>query len=133
MWSSATRIAPDRAAVIADRNRPLKHVQRAQTILFSADRLPVLRVARRAGVSRLAEHNHDPKPFMWTKPTDAMPSSTDCLYLPREPAHQLGPFHRLTSLKGRVIRAILLWGETRCTALGPAEAPLRIRCVVSGS
>src|SRR5438477_11368057 len=42
------------AAIIDDRNRPLKHVQRAQIILFSADRLPVLQVARRADTSRPA-------------------------------------------------------------------------------
>src|ERR1700704_4521779 len=42
------------AAIIDDRNRPLKHVQRAQIVLFSADRLPVLQVARRAAVSRPA-------------------------------------------------------------------------------
>jgi len=42
------------AAIIDDRNRPLKHIQRAQIILFSADRLPVLQVAHRAGVSRPA-------------------------------------------------------------------------------
>ena len=42
------------AAIIDDRNRPLKHVQRAQIVLFSAYRLPVLQVARRAGVSRPA-------------------------------------------------------------------------------
>src|ERR1051326_4138821 len=41
-------------AIIDDRNRPLKHIQRAQIVLFSADRLPVLQVARRAGVSRPA-------------------------------------------------------------------------------
>jgi transposase len=49
--------AEDRArlvAIIDDRNRPLKHIQRAQIILFSADRLPVLQVAHRAGVSRPA-------------------------------------------------------------------------------
>ncbi len=40
------------AAIIGDRNRPLKHVQRANIILLSAERLPVLEVARRAGVSR---------------------------------------------------------------------------------
>jgi transposase len=39
-------------AVIGDRNRPLKHSQRARIILLSADRLPVQEVARRAGVSR---------------------------------------------------------------------------------
>jgi len=42
------------AAIIDDRNRPLKHVQRAQIVLFSADRLPVFQVARRAAVSRPA-------------------------------------------------------------------------------
>ncbi len=49
--------AEDRArltAILADRNRPLKHAQRANIILFSAERLPVLEVARRAGVSRPA-------------------------------------------------------------------------------
>src|SRR3981189_2140951 len=47
--------APARlAAIIDDRTRPLKHVQRAQIVLFSADRLPVLQVARRAAVSRPA-------------------------------------------------------------------------------
>src|SRR5271165_5103728 len=35
-------------AVVADRNRPLKHVQRARIVLCSADRLPVQEVARRA-------------------------------------------------------------------------------------
>src|ERR671926_1487798 len=42
------------AAIIADRNRPQKHVQRARIILHSDERLPVLEVARRAGVSRPA-------------------------------------------------------------------------------
>jgi len=42
------------AAIIGDRSRPLKHVQRARIVLFSADQLPVLEVARRAGVSRPA-------------------------------------------------------------------------------
>jgi transposase len=42
------------AAIIDDRNRPLKHIQRAQIVLFSAERLPVLQVAHRAGVSRPA-------------------------------------------------------------------------------
>ena len=41
-------------AIVSDRNRPIKHVQRARIILFSAERLPVLEVARRAGVSRPA-------------------------------------------------------------------------------
>jgi hypothetical protein len=42
------------AAIIGDRSRPLKHAQRARIVLFSAERLPVLEVARRAGVSRPA-------------------------------------------------------------------------------
>ncbi len=41
-------------AIAADRSRPLKHIQRANIVLHSADRLPVLEVARRAGVSRPA-------------------------------------------------------------------------------
>jgi len=40
------------AAIFGDRNRPHKHVQRANIVLVSADRLPALEVARRAGVSR---------------------------------------------------------------------------------
>lgn len=38
----------------SERNRPLKHVQRCRIVLLSADRLPVLEVARQAGVSRPA-------------------------------------------------------------------------------
>jgi hypothetical protein len=41
-------------AIVADRNRPLKHVQRARIVLCSADRLSVQEVARRASVSRPA-------------------------------------------------------------------------------
>ena len=41
-------------AIIGDRNRPLKHVQRARIILLSAERRPVLQVTRGAGVSRRA-------------------------------------------------------------------------------
>jgi hypothetical protein len=41
-------------AIASDRSRPLKHIQRAKIVLFSAVRLPVLEVARRAGVSRPA-------------------------------------------------------------------------------
>jgi transposase len=40
------------SAIAGDRSRPLKHVQRARIILHSADRLAVLEVAKRAGVSR---------------------------------------------------------------------------------
>jgi hypothetical protein len=42
------------AAIVGDRNRPQKHVQRARIVLLSADRLPVLSVARQAGASRPA-------------------------------------------------------------------------------
>ena len=41
-------------AIIDDRNRPLKHIQRARIVLFSAARLAVLQVANRAGVGRSA-------------------------------------------------------------------------------
>src|SRR5580704_12394352 len=41
-------------AIVADRNRPLKHVRRAQIVLCSADHLPVQEVARRASASRPA-------------------------------------------------------------------------------
>ena len=49
-------LVPDEivVAIVADRNRPHKHIQRARIILHSAERLPVLEVARRAGVSRPA-------------------------------------------------------------------------------
>src|SRR5919112_528055 len=55
--SSVLLTAADRErllAIVADRNRPHKHIQRARIILHSAERLPVLEVARRAGVSRPA-------------------------------------------------------------------------------
>jgi transposase len=42
------------AAILGDRSRPPKHVQRAGIVLLSAERLPVLEIARRVGVSRPA-------------------------------------------------------------------------------
>ena len=42
------------AAILADRNRPQKHVARARIILHSAERLDVAEVARRAEISRPA-------------------------------------------------------------------------------
>ena len=42
------------AAVLADRNTPQKHAQRARIIVHSAERLPVLDIARRSGVCRPA-------------------------------------------------------------------------------
>src|SRR6476646_1615541 len=41
-------------ALVADRNRPHKHVQRARIIICSDERLPVLQIAKRVGVSRPA-------------------------------------------------------------------------------
>jgi transposase len=41
-------------AIVADRNRRQKHVQRARIILNSAERLPVLEMARRSGATRPA-------------------------------------------------------------------------------
>jgi transposase len=41
-------------AIVADRNRAQKHVARARIILGAAERLPVARVAKRAGVGRPA-------------------------------------------------------------------------------
>ena len=42
------------AAIVGDRSRPLKHVQRARILLHSTDRLSVLEVARRITISRPA-------------------------------------------------------------------------------
>jgi transposase len=42
------------AAMVGDRSRPLKHVQRARIVLHSADLRPALEISRRAGVSRPA-------------------------------------------------------------------------------
>lgn len=42
------------AAIVGDRNRPQKQVQRAKIVVFSADRLSAVDVARRAEVSRPA-------------------------------------------------------------------------------
>ena len=42
------------AAILADRNRPQKHVARVRIILHSAERLDAAAVARRAGISRPA-------------------------------------------------------------------------------
>jgi len=42
------------AAIISDRSRRLKHVQRARIVLLSAEQLPVLEIARQIGISRPA-------------------------------------------------------------------------------
>jgi len=41
-------------AIVADRNRALKHIQRARIVLTSSERLTVQEVARRTGASRRA-------------------------------------------------------------------------------
>ena len=48
------------AAIVGDRNRPQKQVQRVRIVLLSADRLPVLAVARQTGVSRPAVWRNAP-------------------------------------------------------------------------
>lgn len=41
-------------AIVADRTRPLKHIQRTRIVRLSTEHLPVFGVAERAGVSRPA-------------------------------------------------------------------------------
>ena len=63
--TSCVILAPDDrerlTSIVADRNRPQKHVQRAWIILHSDQRLPVQEVARRVGVSR-------PAVWRWQQP-----------------------------------------------------------------
>lgn len=40
------------AAILSDRSRPMKHIQRVQAVLLSSERLPTQEVARRCGISR---------------------------------------------------------------------------------
>ena len=62
VWAMAQTVciildATERArlnAIIGDRSRPLKHIQRARILLLSAERLSLQQVARQAGVSRPA-------------------------------------------------------------------------------
>jgi hypothetical protein len=48
----SAQYSADLQGVIADRGRPVKHVQRAKIILLSAERLSVLEIAKRVGISR---------------------------------------------------------------------------------
>ena len=60
------------AALLADRNRPQKHVARVRSILHSAERIDVSEVARRAGLSR-------PAVWRWQHlPVKHCPSGTRC-------------------------------------------------------
>jgi hypothetical protein len=52
VWFSTLRSASQSAAIVADRNQPRKHVERARIVLASADRHSAQRVAQRIGVSR---------------------------------------------------------------------------------
>jgi hypothetical protein len=52
VWFSTLRSASQLAAIVADRNQPRKHVERARIVLASADRHSAQRVAQRIGVSR---------------------------------------------------------------------------------
>lgn len=65
------------AAVLGDRNRPQKHVQRARIVLLSAERLPVLAVAVQAGVSR-------PSVWRWQQRSRKR-ASTACCATRRDP------------------------------------------------
>jgi len=66
-------------AVLSDRNRPQKHIQRARIILLSAERLPVAQIARQAGVSR---------PSVWRWQRRFAGSGVDVLL--REPSRKPG-------------------------------------------
>src|ERR1700704_5898048 len=48
----STQHSADLQGVIEDRGRPVKPVQRAQVILLSAERLPVLKIAKRVASSQ---------------------------------------------------------------------------------
>ena len=48
----SARDRADLQRIIDDRSRPVKHIQRARIVLLSADRLPVLEIATRVGISR---------------------------------------------------------------------------------
>jgi transposase len=67
------------AAIIGDRNRPQKHVQRARIVLLSADRLPVAEIARLVGISR---------PSVWRWQRRFGESGVDVLL--REPSRKPG-------------------------------------------
>jgi transposase len=67
------------AAVIGDRNRPQKHVQRARIVFLSAGRLPAAEIARQVGVSR---------PTVWRWQRRFGESGVDVLL--REPSRKPG-------------------------------------------
>ncbi len=90
------------ATIIADHNRPLKHVQRARIILRSGERFPVLTIAERAGVrrpavwgwqQRCAEEGVEGLPWDKTRPPGKAP-------MPPEMGGQ-GPRDHLLGAPGR--------------------------------
>lgn len=92
------------AAVIGDRNRPLKHVQRVRIVLLSADRLPVLEIARQAGVSR---------PSVWLHKgmiTTALSHQEDAALRAQQPAGS--PPGRRRNATQRLQRAKVLYHNT---------------------
>ena len=80
------------AAIIGDRNRPLKHVQRARIVLLSADRLPAAEIARQAGVSR---------PSVWRWQRRYAESGVDVLL--REPSRKPGKAPLPASTVNRIV------------------------------
>jgi hypothetical protein len=80
----SAQYSADLQGVIEDRGRPVKHVQRAQIILRSAERLPVLEIAKRVGISppmvwrwqqRFAEEGIEGLPPISSSRTGSGPSS----------------------------------------------------------
>lgn len=76
----------DLSAIVADRARPLKHIQRARIVLLSAERLCVLDVAQQAGVSR---------PAVWRWQQRYAEEGVEGLLRDKtRPARQATPLHR---------------------------------------
>ena len=130
------------AAIIGDRSRPLKHVQRARIVLHSADRLPALEISRRSGVSRPAvwrwqRHYAEGgraaaargKPQAPGKAPVDVETVAKVLALtsadpPAETTHWTGrPMAKAVNLSLRTVRRI--WGSTNCnpTVGAPSSAP----------
>jgi Homeodomain-like domain len=96
---------------VADRNRPLKHVQRAHIVLCSADRLPVQEVARRAGVSR---------PAVWRWQARHAEQGVDGLLRDKTRNSDSRPFVRTTSAKAIFEKlAQIAVPSVRVSALAP--------------
>src|SRR5215470_18274720 len=69
------------AAIAADRNRPRKHIERAQIVLASADRHPAQQVAQSIGVSR-------PTVWRWQQRFAESGSTGCCATSPASPARR---------------------------------------------